>query len=322
MDRYVGLDVHAASCTAAVVGPSGRRLTSRVLETNARSLIAFLQTLPRPRHVCLEEGTHVAWLHGDVVPPRGGARSDRGGEESRADERSTGCVRLGRCPSPRGDRDARVQGSRGVQEAAGAESSVHDARRRLGPLPEPDQERVSLAGHRDGGQGRVRRVEPFGMAFEAAAGASSAGGDSLSPARRDEGLGGRCGQGDGARSATARGLPRPDDVPRNGFDPRVPDDADRDHAVSLPEQAIVLGVCGNGHRHEELLRLGAHRSRGVGAGRGPADARPHAPRQPDAEDTLQGSGDYHHRTRTLRRSAVPTLCATARRGHEAEPWPS
>ena len=68
MDRYVGLDVHAASCTAAVVGPSGRHLTSQVLETNARSLIEFLQTLPRPRHVCLEEGTHAAWLHEMLSP--------------------------------------------------------------------------------------------------------------------------------------------------------------------------------------------------------------------------------------------------------------
>ena len=35
MDRYIGLDAHASSCTVAVVGPSGRRLQSQVLETNA-----------------------------------------------------------------------------------------------------------------------------------------------------------------------------------------------------------------------------------------------------------------------------------------------
>ena len=49
MDRYIGLDAHASSCTAAVVGSSGRRLQFQVLETNAHALIGFLQTLPKPR---------------------------------------------------------------------------------------------------------------------------------------------------------------------------------------------------------------------------------------------------------------------------------
>ncbi len=39
MDRYVGLDAHAETCTQAVMGPSGRRLTSRVVETNGRALV-------------------------------------------------------------------------------------------------------------------------------------------------------------------------------------------------------------------------------------------------------------------------------------------
>lgn len=63
MDRYIGLDAHASSCTIAVIGPSGRRLQSQVLETNARVLINFIKTIPKPRHLCLEEGTHAGWLH-------------------------------------------------------------------------------------------------------------------------------------------------------------------------------------------------------------------------------------------------------------------
>ena len=47
MDRYIGLDAHASSCTIAMVGPSGRRLQSQVLETNARVLIDFLKAIPR-----------------------------------------------------------------------------------------------------------------------------------------------------------------------------------------------------------------------------------------------------------------------------------
>ncbi len=58
MDRYIGLDAHSSSSTVAVVGPSGRRLQSKVLETNAGVLIDFLKSVPHPRHLCLEEGTH------------------------------------------------------------------------------------------------------------------------------------------------------------------------------------------------------------------------------------------------------------------------
>jgi len=34
MERYIGLDVHATSCTAAVVNGHGKRLGSHVIETN------------------------------------------------------------------------------------------------------------------------------------------------------------------------------------------------------------------------------------------------------------------------------------------------
>ena len=68
MDRYIGLDAHTSSCTAAVVGPSGRRLQSQVLETNARALVGFLKTIPKPRHLCLEEGTHSGWLYEILIP--------------------------------------------------------------------------------------------------------------------------------------------------------------------------------------------------------------------------------------------------------------
>jgi transposase len=68
MDRYIGLDAHSSSCTVAVIGPTGRRLQSQVLETNARALISFLKTIPKQRHLCLEEGTHANWLHEVLAP--------------------------------------------------------------------------------------------------------------------------------------------------------------------------------------------------------------------------------------------------------------
>lgn len=44
-----------------VIGPSGLKLQSQVLETNARVLIAFLEEIPKDRHLCLEEGTRANW---------------------------------------------------------------------------------------------------------------------------------------------------------------------------------------------------------------------------------------------------------------------
>jgi transposase len=68
MDRYIGMDVHAMSCTVCIVGPSGRQLKSDVVETNGQALVEYLRAIPRPRHLCFEEGTQSAWLH-EILSP-------------------------------------------------------------------------------------------------------------------------------------------------------------------------------------------------------------------------------------------------------------
>ena len=68
MERYIGLDVHAASTTFAVIGESGRRLGSHVVETNGQALVEQLKTIPGKKHVCLEEGTQSAWLY-EILSP-------------------------------------------------------------------------------------------------------------------------------------------------------------------------------------------------------------------------------------------------------------
>mgnify|MGYP003999866533 FL=1 len=62
MKRFIGLDVHASSTTAAVIGESGRRLTSQVLETNGAALVGFMKSQPGQVHLCLEEGIQSGWL--------------------------------------------------------------------------------------------------------------------------------------------------------------------------------------------------------------------------------------------------------------------
>jgi hypothetical protein len=51
MQRYIGLDVHAASTTFAVVGESGKRLESHLVETNGHALVEQLKAIAGKRHV-------------------------------------------------------------------------------------------------------------------------------------------------------------------------------------------------------------------------------------------------------------------------------
>jgi transposase len=69
MDRYVGLDAHAQTCTLAVMGPTGKRLTSRVVETNGRALVEAIRAIPGRVHLCLEEGTQSSWLY-EILEPQ------------------------------------------------------------------------------------------------------------------------------------------------------------------------------------------------------------------------------------------------------------
>jgi hypothetical protein len=62
MDKYVGLDVHATSCTAAVVDGRGKRQGSSVIETNGQALVEWVKKQAGHVHVCLEEGTQSAWV--------------------------------------------------------------------------------------------------------------------------------------------------------------------------------------------------------------------------------------------------------------------
>ena len=53
MERYIGLDAHASSCTLGVMMPSVQRIGSHVVETNARCLIEAVRQTPQPRHIRL-----------------------------------------------------------------------------------------------------------------------------------------------------------------------------------------------------------------------------------------------------------------------------
>src|SRR5258708_39655794 len=62
-ERYVGLDDHMESCTFGVLGPTGKRLKSMVVETNGQALVDAVLSISGRIHLCMEEGARSAWIH-------------------------------------------------------------------------------------------------------------------------------------------------------------------------------------------------------------------------------------------------------------------
>ncbi len=63
MERYIGMDVHAASCTLAVVSETGRRLKDFPVETHGQALVEAVRMIPGHKHLVFEEGLQSAWLY-------------------------------------------------------------------------------------------------------------------------------------------------------------------------------------------------------------------------------------------------------------------
>jgi transposase len=62
MERYIGADVHARSCTFVVLSAAGKRIRRDVVETNGEALVNYLKLLPGNLHLCIEEGEWSQWL--------------------------------------------------------------------------------------------------------------------------------------------------------------------------------------------------------------------------------------------------------------------
>ena len=66
--KYIGLDVHQATISAAVLDSTGHLVMESILETKAATILQFVHGLRGSLHVTLEEGTCAAWLH-DLLKP-------------------------------------------------------------------------------------------------------------------------------------------------------------------------------------------------------------------------------------------------------------
>ncbi len=68
MERYLGLDVHAASCTLAIISEAGKRLKDFPVETNGQALVEAVRMIPGHKHLVFEEGLQSAWLYETLSP--------------------------------------------------------------------------------------------------------------------------------------------------------------------------------------------------------------------------------------------------------------
>ena len=67
-EKYIGMDVHQASISVAVMDAQGKLIMESLLETKASTIIEFIQGLQGTLSLTFEEGTSAAWLH-DLLKP-------------------------------------------------------------------------------------------------------------------------------------------------------------------------------------------------------------------------------------------------------------
>jgi transposase len=66
--KYIGLDVHQATISVAVLDSAGKLVIEAILETKTETILQFIHGLRGSLHVTFEEGTCAAWLH-DLLKP-------------------------------------------------------------------------------------------------------------------------------------------------------------------------------------------------------------------------------------------------------------
>src|ERR1700746_3195363 len=96
-EKYIGLDVHQATISVAVMDSRGKLVMASILETKAATILEFLAGLRGTLSVTFEEGTWAAWLYDLLKPhvaklvvcnPRKNALLKHGNKSDRIDARN------------------------------------------------------------------------------------------------------------------------------------------------------------------------------------------------------------------------------------------
>jgi hypothetical protein len=72
--KYIGLDAHQATISAAVRDSDGKLVMEAILETKAETILQFIHGLRGSLHVTFEEATSEAWLY-TLLKPHDAPRS-------------------------------------------------------------------------------------------------------------------------------------------------------------------------------------------------------------------------------------------------------
>ena len=67
--KYIGMDVHKDATTIAVMNAAGKLVMESSVETQAATILQFIEGLRGELYVTFEEGTWAAWLY-DLLKPR------------------------------------------------------------------------------------------------------------------------------------------------------------------------------------------------------------------------------------------------------------
>src|SRR5437763_15877622 len=67
-EKYIGMDVHQATISVAVMDAQGKLIMECLLETKAATIVDFIRGLQGTLSLTFEEGTAAAWLH-DLLKP-------------------------------------------------------------------------------------------------------------------------------------------------------------------------------------------------------------------------------------------------------------
>ena len=67
-EKYIGMDVHQATISVAVMDGQGKLMMECLLETKAATIVEFMRGLHGTLSLTFEEGTSAAWLH-DLLKP-------------------------------------------------------------------------------------------------------------------------------------------------------------------------------------------------------------------------------------------------------------
>src|SRR6266568_2015277 len=66
--KYVGLDVHQATTSIAVLDSNGKLLSQSTIQTSSQEICNFIRALSGTVHLTFEEGTQAVWLY-DLIKP-------------------------------------------------------------------------------------------------------------------------------------------------------------------------------------------------------------------------------------------------------------